>query len=589
MARPSTPAQSPGGNGTIDVKPSDLWAVSGRVAAQQDFLVRAANRLMEELGKYPDAGGAGTEAQKFAQAYKKIGDRWLEVWGRSVLSVGGVAVGFTETANAYTRADAAANPKPGKTAEQRPRPAVIDKAPDFGPMPLIKWGDDDGSDDIERRILEGIPEIVRDVLQPLCRNVFRMGRVADVFPYPQQHYLNSLCHSWMNVSIAATTGADQLTQAVGAITNPQQAEWEAAMKTFCSALWGATSWGRSRHGKQWGQTANSGPGTPQTPTGSQPVLAVLKDTADDIATILREYAEAAVDLNRDVADELHRAMLEAAREVIEDLAKPKGPKNLLGTVTSVIGKGAGLILSFDIKTVLNINTAKLNRIVDTYTGILDGLTTRMEALKGPLDEAYLSAPKFEAGVARAHGFGMRALEEFKESQVWLKVDSSGKYDLSLAANEYFEHGHTLDRHVGKTDEQLAQRLRDQQTGGPTQAWPYGKPKPGAASSFPNYQRAEQLTEYNLNRNKAAIEAWIKGPPPPGEGQVKDFHSTAPNGETSGRSVFKQPVDPNDPTSGYKEGGMGAKAYDVNGIDTRIRYDSSRTPPFTVMTSMPSKS
>ncbi|MFF8194996.1 hypothetical protein ACF05L_29970 [Streptomyces bobili] len=42
-------------------------------------------------------------------------------------------------------------------------------------------------------------------------------------------------------------------------------------------------------------------------------------------------------------------------------------------------------------------------------------------------------------------------------------------------------------------------------------------------------------------------------------------------------------------AGYKEGGMNAKAYDVTGIDTRIRYDSSRTPPFTVMTSMPSKS
>ncbi|URM90912.1 hypothetical protein LUW75_13995 [Streptomyces sp. MRC013] len=589
MAGPSAPAQSPGGNGTIDVKPSDLWSVSGRVAAQQDFLIRTANKLMEELGKYPDAGGAGTEAQRFAQAYKKTGDRWLEVLGRSVLSVGGAAVGFTETANAYTRADAAAHPKPGKTAEQRPRPAVVDKAPDFGPMPLIKWGDDDGGDDFERRAMEGIPEIVRDVLQPLCRNVLRIGRVADVFPYPQQHYLNSLHHSWMNTAIAVTTGADQLTQAVGAITNPQQAEWEAAMRTFCSALWGATAWGQSRHGKQWAQTANSGPGTPRTPTDSQPVLAVLKDTADDIATILREYAEAAVDLNRDVIDEVHRAMLVAAKEILDDLARPSSPTSLLTGATSVIGKGVGLILSFDVKTVLNINTAKLNRIVDTYTGILDGLTTRMEALKAPLDEAYLSAPKFEAGVARARGFGMRALEEFKESQVWLKVDSTGKYDLNLAANEYFEHGHTLDRHVGKTDEQLAQRLRDQQTAGPTQAWPYGKPKPGAASAFPNYQRAEELTEYNLNQNKAAIEAWIKGPPPPGDGQVKDFHSTAPHGETSGRSVFKQPVDPNDPTSGYKQGGMGAKAYDVNGIDTRIRYDSSRTPPFTVMTSMPSKS
>ncbi|MGW1711110.1 hypothetical protein ACWCP8_38110 [Streptomyces sp. NPDC002206] len=53
-------------------------------------------------------------------------------------------------------------------------------------------------------------------------------------------------------------------------------------------------------------------------------------------------------------------------------------------------------------------------------------------------------------------------------------------------------------------------------------------------------------------------------------------------------MSKQPVDPNDTLSGYKQGGLNAKGYDVNGIDTRIRYDSSRNPPFTVMTSMPYK-
>ncbi|MFE0704800.1 hypothetical protein [Streptomyces sp. NPDC058872] len=197
MAGPIAPAPSPSGSGSgaIDVQPSDLWSVSGRVAAQQDFLMRGAHKLLEELREYPDAGGAGSEAQKFARAYKKIGDRWLEVWGRSVLSVGGVAVGFTETANAYTQADAATHPKPGTTAEQRPRPAVIDQAPKFGGIPDIKWGDDDGGDDILRGLMEGIPEIVRDVLQPLCKHVFRVGRVADVHPFPQQHYLNSLCHS----------------------------------------------------------------------------------------------------------------------------------------------------------------------------------------------------------------------------------------------------------------------------------------------------------------------------------------------------------------------------------------------------------
>lgn len=596
MAGP-TPAQPPAGGGTIDVKPSHLWAVSGRVAGQQDGMVRGANKLLQELRKYPDAGGAGTDAEVFAEAYKRIGNRWLEVWGKSVVSVGGVAVGFTETANAYTKADAAAHPKAGQAAEQRPLPTVIDKEPKFESVPDIKWGDDDGGDDLIRGAMEGIPEIVREVLQPLAKNVFRVGKVADVHPFPQQHYLNSHCHSWMNASTVVTTAADSLTMAIGTITNHQKADWEAAMRTFCSALWGATDWGRSgssRHGYQWAHTTPP-PGT-RTPTGSQPVMSVLSDVAIKISDCLREYAEAAVELNHDVFEELKRAMKKAATDIIEDLEKAKEKpslKNIAGAVTSVaggIGGAAGLLLKFDVKTVLNLDQAKLSRIVDKYTGIVDGLTTRMNALKGVLDEAHMSAPKFEAGVARAHGFGARSLEDFKTtSQSWLRIDSAtGTYVLDLAANEYMADGHTLDRHVGKTDDQLVQRLRDQQVAGPSPAWPHGKPRPGGSSAFPNYQRAQELTQYNLNQKAAEIEAWIKGPPPPADGAVQPFVGTAPPGETSGRSVSKQPTNPADPLSGFKQGGMQAKVEDVKGIDTRIKYDSSRNPPFTVMTSMPSK-
>ncbi|MFY0511979.1 RNase A-like domain-containing protein [Streptomyces anulatus] len=87
-----------------------------------------------------------------------------------------------------------------------------------------------------------------------------------------------------------------------------------------------------------------------------------------------------------------------------------------------------------------------------------------------------------SGRRRRHGFGTRALEEFKDSKVWLKANSNGNYDLKLAANEYMANGHTLDKHVGKTDEQLVQRLRDQQSGGPTAAWPHGKPMPSGSSA-----------------------------------------------------------------------------------------------------------
>ncbi|MGV9687764.1 RNase A-like domain-containing protein [Streptomyces sp. NPDC003444] len=601
MAGPApgpTPVQLPAGGGNIDVKPSSLWTVSGRVAGQQDPMMRGGNTLVQELQKYPDAGGAGTSAEKFAQAYKKIGNRWLEVLGKSVVSIGGVAVGFTETANAYTKADAAAHPKPGQAPEQRPLPTVIDKDPKFSSVPNIKWGDDDGGDDLIRGAMEGIPEIIRDVLQPVAKNVFRVGKVADVHPFPQQHYLNSHCHSWMDASVVPSNTAAELTMAIGTITNHAKADWEAAMRTFCSALWGATDWGRSgptRHGYQWAHTTPP-PGT-RTPTGSQPVMSVLNDVAIKISDCLREYSEAAVELNHDVFEELKRAMKQAAMSIIDDLEKAKEKpslKSIAGAVTSVasgLGGAAGLLLKFDVNTVLKLDKAKLNRIVDKYTGIVDGLTTRMEALKDVLDEAHMSAPKFEAGVARAHGFGARSLEDFKStSQTWLKIDSvTGKYVLDLGANEWMADGHTLDKHVGKTDDQLRQRLRDQQSNpNPTVAWPHGKPKPSGSSAFPNYQRAQELTQYNLNQKAAEIEAWIKGPPPPADGAVESFVGTAPPGETSGRSVSKQPTNPLDPLSGFKEGGMRAKVEDVTGIDTRIRYDSSRNPPFTVMTSMPSK-
>ncbi|MEU2494623.1 RNase A-like domain-containing protein [Streptomyces sp. NPDC007883] len=572
----------PGQNGTIDVKPTDLHRVSGGVASQQTVMDKGAKSLLDDLHKYPDAGGYGTSPQAFATSYVKVGNRFLEVWAKSVVSIGGAAVGFTSTANAYAKAEAANDPTGKAKPIVQPLPKVIEKPPAYGSVPNLKWGDDDGGDDFIRRILEWVPEPVRDVLRPVVKHAFRMGKVAEVYPFPQQHYLNSLSKAWMATTTSLSIAESGLTGNVGSITQQADSEWYDAMRQFCSSLWGTTAWGKSRENYEWKHDSSS------SQTATHPVMTVLFDTAQKVSDLLYEFAEAAVYLNREVWDVYIEAVRDAIPKVEVNLKDGVGMddvKGLLKGVAKGVAKGASQLGQ---GIVLNMDTAKLNSIVTTYNRRVDALVPQLDALMGPLDEAHRSAPKFEAQEARAQGFGMRALEEFKDSQVWMRVDSTGKYDLNLAANEYMENGHTLDKHVGKTDEQLAQRLRDQQVNGPTQAWPYGKPKPGASSAFPNYQRAEELTEYNLNRNKAAIDAWIKGPPPPGEGTVQDFHATAPNGETSGRSVSKQPVDPNDPLSGYKQGGLNAKAYDVTGIDTRLRYDSNRNPPFTVMTSMPSK-
>jgi hypothetical protein len=77
------------------------------VAGQQDPLDRGINSFLDELARYPDGGGRGSAMKDFTTAYLQIADRFLEVWAKSVVSVGGAAVGFTTTANNYAAADAA--------------------------------------------------------------------------------------------------------------------------------------------------------------------------------------------------------------------------------------------------------------------------------------------------------------------------------------------------------------------------------------------------------------------------------------------------------------------------------------------------
>ncbi|CAL9452974.1 RNase A-like domain-containing protein [Streptomyces sp. enrichment culture] len=576
--QPSGPGGAQGG--TIDVKPSDLYRVSSGVAAQQTPMDRAAKDLLDRLRQYPDAGGYGTAPQAFASSYVKVGNRFLEVWAKSITSIGGAAVGFTTTANHYARAEAANDPTGKTKAVTQPPPQVIEKAPDYGAVPNLKWGDDDGGDDFIRSLLEFVPELVRDVLRPVVKHAFRMGKVAEVYPYPQQHYLSSLSQAWTGMTMTLSMAESALTGNVSSITQQSNSEWHNAMRAFCSSLWGTSAWGRSREGYDWKHDSASGT------SATHPVMAVLFDTAQKVGGLLYDFAEAAVYINHEVWEVYRAAVLDALPKIEVDLKDGVGMDDVKGFVKGLakgVAKGASQLGA---GIVLNLDTARLNAIVNEYNRRVNALVPQLDALIAPLDEAHRSAPKFEAQEARAEAFGMRALNEFKKEHQWTNPDDTknGVYRINLAEQEWLNNGHTLDKHVGKTDEQLAQRLRDQ-SDPPTASWPHNKPKIAAASTFEDMEKAQQLTQYNLNQNSQEIKAWLEGPPPPTD-RPQSFDGTAPNGEYSGRSVSKQPVDPNDPLSGYKEGGLDAKAMPVKGIRTVLRYDDSLDPPFVVLTSMP---
>jgi hypothetical protein len=558
----------PGQTGVIDVKPSTLHPVAGGFAGQQTMFNRAAKDLLTELEKYPDAGGYGTAAQDFAKAYVEVGNLFLDVWAASVASIGGVAVGFATTANNYAKAEAA-NDASGKTKAQiQPPPQVIENPPGYGSVPDLKWGDDDGGDDFIRSLLECIPDVVWHIIRPLLEHAFRWGKVADVYPFPQQHYLNSLSKSWRGMTLSLSVTESSLTGLVSGITQQSNSEWYDAMRSFCSSLWGTTAWGKNNGAYKWKHDKAS------SQTATHPVMSVLFDTARKVSDLLYEFAEAAVDLNGKVWDIYMEAVRVAVGKI--DLSDGLGMDDVkegaktVGRFFKGLASGAA---ELSVEITLNLDTAALNAVVATYNTRVNGIVPQIRQLKGDLEEAKLSAPTYLAEEARAEAFGARALNDFKKEHQWTVPDDAAgnhKYPLDLANQEYIGNSHGVDKHVGKTDGQLAQRLRDQSN-------------IPAASTFKSMTDAQKYTQLCIDKNNAAIEAYLNsGPPYNPPNRTFTYHD--PNGPVTGSSISK---------ADYQQALQNHQSPPVaesHGVQIRVKPDpdpnTKLDPPFTLITSTP---
>ncbi|MGW6140987.1 RNase A-like domain-containing protein [Streptomyces sp. NPDC055144] len=567
-----TPAPS---SGTIDVKPSTLHQVAGGFAGEQTPFDKAAKNLIKELKEYPDAGGYGTAPQAFAASYLKAGNRYLEVWAKAVVSIGGAAVGFATTANNYSKAEAA-NDASGKTKPQtQPPPVVIDKAPDYGSVPDLKWGDDDGGDDFIRSLLECIPDVVWHLIRPLLEHAFRWGKVAEVYPYPQQHYLNSLSQSWADMTKALSWAEGNLTGQMYSITQQSNSEWHDAMRQFCSSLWGTTAWGKQTASYEWkhDSAANQKP--------SHPVMSVLFDTAMKISDLLREFAEAAVYVNGEVWD----IYLDAVKKAVGDIDLSDGVdlKDLkegakgVGRFLKGLAKGAAEV---SVEITLNIDTAALNRVVEEYNRRVNALWPRLDALMEALDEAHRAAPTYAAEEARAEAFGARSLNDYKKEHHFTVPGQDPDnmfYPLDLANQEGLYGSHPIDKHVGLTDDQLRMRLRDQASA-------------PAASTFKDLASAQKFTTAAIEdiNNADRIDKWIESV----EKKIQNNPNYDPNkseiqppiykefaGQSTGRSVSRDD---------YDADGMSAKADDKSWVQVRLIYKEGLHPPFIVLTAMPHK-
>ncbi|MBL3670395.1 hypothetical protein JL475_31350 [Streptomyces sp. M2CJ-2] len=137
------------------------------------------------------------------------------------------------------------------------------------------------------------------------------------------------------------------------------------------------------------------------------------------------------------------------------------------------------------------------------------------------------------------------------------------------------HGsHGVDKHIGLTDDQLKQRLRDQGNA-------------PSASTYKDLTSAQRLTQAALDDidNAQRVEDWIK--------RVERRMANNPNwnpdnskldpalkltvSEVTGRTVER---------GDYTSHGMNASASEVHSVQVALKYKRGIDPPFVVVTSYP---
>ncbi|NEB73718.1 hypothetical protein G3I40_00420 [Streptomyces sp. SID14478] len=561
------PAQAPKAGGGFDVQPPHLHYTAIVVRDGQFDYDEGATALVEVLNKYSQSAGTGRGADAFAAAYKTVNEKFLELWAKSVVSVGGVAVGLTDTANKYTQADWSARRMYGPPPVEKAPPVVIDRPPRYGPVHDIKWtgtGEDADSWALSGALGE-IPDFLADVIRPAIEHGLNLGKTHEITPGCKDDDFTGMATGWGASVKAAKKASDDFNTAIKYITNNKgNDEWQGAMKAFCQTIWGTTEWGRTFDpqgnrvsiGRSW-KTNRA-----VQPAKQRPIIEILRNTATVVQKQLDDLAEVA----RTTRETTTRLGKEAAKATVKDLTTGLDFWEL--TRLAATGAFAEIVMTFR----SHMDKGAANEAVESYHEAFTAAAAVLKGLETELDEALLSVPTFTAETARAEAYGARSLNDFKKEHSWQRNESRVpyKYSFDLATEEELYGGHTIDKHVGLTDMQLTQRLRDEATGSGAMQIP-------AASSFTDLNSAQEYTQYNIRSNSTAIDQWLKNPPP--SPPTEEFSVSAVSGGNMALPVVTGRTAP-------VVNGHPTPSKDAHGVLTMLRYEPSLDPPFVVLTSMP---
>jgi hypothetical protein len=557
------------GVGRFDVQPKHLYLTSLVVRDEQFAYDKSAKKFIERVNKYSQSAGTGWGPDSFADRYGIVAGKFVKLWAKSVVSVGGVSVGFTQTANNYAQADWAANKGKGSPPEEKQPPAVIDSDPTYGPPNDLTWrGEGEYHDSWAiSGILGEVPDFLMFIMKPVVDEGLRLGRVHEITPGVKEDEFRDIAGAWRDVSKDVKKAADGFTDAISYITDPTgNGEWQSAMRAFCQTIWGTTAWGKVRD-QRAEVTAKKGARSWKTlgkvdPATRRPIIEVLDKSANTIQKLFDDLA----DLGEKTTETTTRLAKEAADKTVKDLTSGLDPIELTRLAVGLVV--AEVVLTFR----SHMDKAAMDAAVGAYLEAFGDAAGKLAMLEFELDEALQSVPTFQAERARAQGFGARSLNEFKKEHRWQLPESQFPYmySMDLAAAEGVGNGHTLDKHVGKTDEQLLQRMRDESKAD-------GTPKIPGASTYADMESAQRYTQYALRDNTDEINKWLNENPP------------KPFAEFNTPSVPLQGPLAGDAVTGRGTAlvdGQLTEVRDTKGVSLRLMHDPSLDPPFVVFSSMP---
>ncbi|MFB7209958.1 hypothetical protein [Streptomyces sp. NPDC056255] len=339
----STPP-SPSATGGYDVQPVHVHHAADLLKEAQFAHAERAFLLVDVLNEYDQSAGTGRGTDAFADAYMEVTSKFLEVWGRSVVSVGGASIGLNHTANHYVLAEWQVGGAKGAQPRNTPEPVVINKPPRYGPVNPIKWSGT--GEDVDSWWISGVigefPDFLADIIRPAIENGLRLGKVHEITPGIKEDEVRNMAKAWRKIASDGVKASDDCNAAIAGITNPKdKGEWQAAMRYFGQTIWGTTAWGRqldtagerSQTGRQWRTSKDV------TPDKRRPIIDVLKKSADEIAEVLDHLC--------DVGDKTtaftSQAGINAAKATAADLTELSFSNLTRLAVGGIVGR---IVLSF---------------------------------------------------------------------------------------------------------------------------------------------------------------------------------------------------------------------------------------------------